>query len=275
MGKVWIRGNAWRQGSILDPRACKHFNVETQFSIHESCTIAVSHDCDIANDNVELEPNVEVIVGQIIEHGNGNYLHGKSSRTLHISLQGSKGHVFLELLATAKKLLPKSELAQFSPNLDLEMLPNELDILRTWLSARYRRAAFPDAFNLRIESTGLKQKLVKLSKKYNELISAIGVRIDDGKYQERKAGEPYRLTILILYKSLEDFEESQNTALDITDQLEQFASKQLNSGQEIFLEGAVSFSEEDLTLSRYKAFSLLDLEYISMKNPSAPRPIEY
>ena len=74
---------------------------------------------------------------------------------------------------------------------------------------------------------------------------------------------------------MEDFEESQNTALDITDQLEQFASKQLNSGQEIFLEGAVSFSEEDLTLSRYKAFSLLDLEYISMKNPSAPRPIEY
>jgi len=273
MEKVWARGNAWRQGDILDSNANKYFNMANQISPSETCAIVISHDCDLANENLELEPDVEVIIGRTIENGSGNNLHGKSSRTLHLPLQGSKGQVFLELLATNKKCITKSELAQFTPKPDLKILQNDLDILRSWLSARYRRAAFPDEFNNRMLSTGLKEQLVKLSKKYNELISAIGVRVDDGLYQEREAGVPYRLNILVLYKSLEDFEESQITALKITDQLEQFASKKLNSGQDIILEGAISFSEEDLTLSKYKAFSLLDLEYISMKNPSLPRPV--
>jgi hypothetical protein len=46
--------------------------------------VAVSHDCDIANENLEAEPAVELVLGCFVDKQNGNYTYGKNPLTLQI-----------------------------------------------------------------------------------------------------------------------------------------------------------------------------------------------
>ncbi|MEA3087179.1 MAG: hypothetical protein QOC89_4876 [Paraburkholderia sp.] len=78
--------------------------------------VVVSHDSDLANDNLDAEPDVEVIVGRLVATPNGNFSWGKAPRTLHLSMTRDGGLVTVELIATSKRLIPKRELAQFEPD---------------------------------------------------------------------------------------------------------------------------------------------------------------
>jgi hypothetical protein len=52
----WSRNTSWRQGSVLAP---KYFQVVGLTATPENTlAIVISHDCDIANDNLEAEPRV-------------------------------------------------------------------------------------------------------------------------------------------------------------------------------------------------------------------------
>ena len=64
MSAAWTRETPWRQGAILPSDAVQALGLQGKGSTdHALCVMVISHDCDLANDNLDQEPNVEVIVG--------------------------------------------------------------------------------------------------------------------------------------------------------------------------------------------------------------------
>ncbi|MGL5058541.1 MAG: hypothetical protein ACRC62_01070, partial [Microcoleus sp.] len=96
----WSRNTRWRQGSVL---ARKDFQVVGLTDMPDAAlAIAISHDCDIANDNLDAEPAVEFIFARILEQSNGNYTHGKNPRVLHLDYTDGEKLVSLELLSSKR-----------------------------------------------------------------------------------------------------------------------------------------------------------------------------
>jgi hypothetical protein len=89
----------------------------------------------------------------------------------------------------------------------------ELAILQRWLAARYRRSAFPDEFDRRLQDTGLQDRIGKILKTYGALISAIYFDVDQGEEVRRfGSDDPYTLSIYLLFSTEIDPEAAEKAA---------------------------------------------------------------
>jgi hypothetical protein len=148
MSGEWTRETHWRQGSAIELGASLYLGLLKSEAGDSRIVLVVSHDCDIAEDNLDNEPNVEVIVGRIIgEAADPNLTHAKSPNRLHLDVIRGDSSIFIELLATEKRQVMKSDLAPFEPDPGFALNPQSRETLQAWLASRYRRAAFPDALN--------------------------------------------------------------------------------------------------------------------------------
>lgn len=143
----WSRDTAWRQGSALLPES---FELFASHGGDFNLAIAITHDCDIANDNVEAEPVVEFVLGRTVEEADGNKLYAKNPRLLNLVAEFQGAPTTIELCAAQKIMINKEDLSSHSPDGRFLLDQRSLLILRDWLSARYRRQAFPDSFNGRL-----------------------------------------------------------------------------------------------------------------------------
>src|SRR5260370_16876585 len=84
MGK-WDRSTPWRQGAMLTEGATAALGLISDRTPEHTAVVVVSHDCDLAQ-AAEHEPTVEAIVGRFIEKPDGNYMHSKNVRCLHLSI---------------------------------------------------------------------------------------------------------------------------------------------------------------------------------------------
>lgn len=82
------------------------------------CVVVISHDCDIANDKLEVEPDVEVIVGRLVTSEDGNFSWGKVPRKVHLIMTRDGKPVVVELQTTQKRNVSKRLLAPFNPRLN-------------------------------------------------------------------------------------------------------------------------------------------------------------
>ncbi len=110
----WSRNISWRQGSVLAPRDFQAVGLTNE--TNANLAIAISHDCDIANDNLDAEPAVEFIFARIIKPHNGNYTYGKNPRILHLDYTHDGKQVFLELLASKKVRVQKNVIESIQPD---------------------------------------------------------------------------------------------------------------------------------------------------------------
>src|SRR5215467_11751242 len=99
--QAWSRDTKWRQGCMVRTCDCSLFKEVFEDAI----ALAISHDCDIANDNLDAEPYVEFVLGRIINEINGSYEFAKNPRILHLmlTLAGAPGKI--ELIAHKKYLI--------------------------------------------------------------------------------------------------------------------------------------------------------------------------
>jgi hypothetical protein len=106
MVQQWTRNMPWRQGHLLPPEALSLLENPRQ---HEYAVV-ISHDCDLANENLELEPHVEVLLGGV---GNpdqsGNLRWGKSPRNIQLEFNNLEGTYLTDYEETQKvgKRLPE------------------------------------------------------------------------------------------------------------------------------------------------------------------------
>jgi hypothetical protein len=187
----WSRNTSWRQGSIL---ALEDFlTAGLTNENNANLAVAVSHDCDIANDNLDIEPAVEFIFAQIVEKLNGNNTHGKNPRTLHLSYKREEKTVFVELIASKRAVVSKTFLDKIQPDRTYKL--DSRDILQSWLAARYRRHALPNSLVDRLREVF--RYIEKEGKKNSGGI--LSFRLSYDPLDELPPEQPYELWLTLLY----------------------------------------------------------------------------
>ena len=145
----WTRDTPWRQGSLVarDDLRAIGVSVEEQ----HVCGLVISHDCDLANDRLDHEPWVELVLLEPLGKLDPNLTYGKNPRRLHFQIGNASEEVeCYEAHARTRLMLHKTDLAPFEPVPGRSPDAINLDILRRWLACRYRRQALPDALMRRI-----------------------------------------------------------------------------------------------------------------------------
>jgi hypothetical protein len=266
----WTRSTPWRQGSILDHKllaalAQGHPNEHPAPNIG----VVVSHDCDIAA-NPRIEPNIEVIPATFLPEEDGSLTHAKDPRRLHLTLTkpatGQK--CFAEFNATEKRQISKEQLANALPSDDYFLPAKELEILRRWLAARYRRHAFSDEFEKRFRK--VEDKLREALKKSSSHLRAILFDLDDDSGADSTGAEsPYALDIYLIYTSQSNPGESLRVAESTKEKIEKaFKNKYKQSGEwtEIELRSCEVVSDKALTYSQYLELAEWRSEGLSLKS---------
>jgi hypothetical protein len=270
----WTRDTCWRQGSVLPAAAVESLDLHHPTEGATTCVVVISHDCDLANDNLDAEPDVEVIIGQGIEREIGNFTWGKSPRKLHYTVTCAGAERFVELVSTGKCYLAKSDLAQFEPDDRYSLNGKALAALRSWLGSRYNRAAFPDSFVARMRDTKADSKLAKALEKHGEQISFIYFDVDEGRNLERVEGDPYELSIVLVFPPGNDAEAAADKADEVAALVENNVGSRLQDGKAIFLKSCFAICEDDLPVSKAKLLAHWRLEHMTLsadnEQPSPP-----
>jgi hypothetical protein len=188
----WSRNTQWRQGSVLLQKDFHSANLND--SSDSDLAVAISHDCDIANDNLDAEPAIEFIFGRIIDQLNGNYTHGKNPRILHLNYMHSGNPVFLELIASRRVIVDKNVLETIQPDQTYELV-GSCQILQSWLAARYRRHALPNSLVERLRAVF--KYLEKEGKK--NFSGILSFRLSYEPTDELSPEEAYELWLSIIY----------------------------------------------------------------------------
>jgi hypothetical protein len=271
----WSRETPWRQGCALTDETVEKFALRDPRAPELTLVVVISHDCDLAA-SPDKEPEVELIVGRLIEKADGNFTHAKTPRVLHIEFATPDGGNFVELSATKKVRVAKSDFAGHEPRREFQLGPTEQSILQRWLGARYRRAAFPDAFEKRLNESGASARLTKILKPAGKHICAIFFDVDDGnEVQRNDPNDSYALTIVLLYTSQPNSAESEAVALKVREQIESVFKELFfnrdNSWRDIELLECMVMSDQALTYAQSGLLKQWRLEHLSLReDPEDP-----
>jgi len=212
----------------------------------------VSHDCDLAQDP-NSEPAVEVIIGRRVDAADGNFTHGKNPRRLHVSAVEAGAAICVELTATARRSIPKQDLAGHAPSATILIDPTGRNTLQYWLAARYRRSAFPDAFDNYLTETGIARRMAKILEPLGNHILAVFFDVDGGIEREHEdADDPFSLSIDLLYSTDTDPAAAETAARTAAEAItaafhDRCFDKKTNRWRAIELLGCTPISDEALT----------------------------
>jgi len=262
----WSRETKWRQGKMLSPES---FQALADIGEGLDLAMAISHDCDIANDNLDLEPSVEFVLGTLVDARDGNKEFGKNPRFLHLKHQHADGPLIVEFHATRKISIQKNILSEHEPDDRFDFEDAGLAILRDWLAVRYKRQAFPDGFNERL--TPIAKFLEDQGKKYAAGI--IGYWLD---YQPRDVelaqNETYELWLYIVYADDDlAYEDNAKKVVEmLRTKFSDLKKKSADKG-DIELRDCEAYSEREFTLGDVRDNLQYRLEYLSHRiDPPGP-----
>ena len=270
----WLRKNPWRQGHVLTEATAKLLNLANATTPEDTVIVIASHDCDLAQ-LPEDEPIIELLLGREIEESDGNYTFGKNPRILHLPFTGGTSNLKVEMLATAKITVKKQLLAGHEPCSTARLVEEEREVLQRWLAARYRRSAFPDEFEDRLKSTGLRDRLKKIFGKLGHDVVAVYIRVDDGgEHHRTEADDPYTVIIYLVFSVENDEEATRHVADAAKVKIETAFSdccKNGNQWKDIELTECQVVSEAEFTLYEAGKLKRWQTDHISLKmDPLGP-----
>jgi hypothetical protein len=195
----------WKQGSFLPKKLIDTLIAQFIFKVEvpiksEDLVILVSHDCDINYQGpFKKEPFCEIVIARSIRKGEKPKRHGKSLR--YFQFQHSNQQWF-ELWSAERFFIPRESLGQHDPDGQLSSADHRR--LRYWMSNRYQRAAFPNAFERRLDPK--RADIEKCLKEKGLFIKDIYFRVPDLEIENKD--EPYKIFGLALmddddYENLE------------------------------------------------------------------------
>ena len=256
----WTRQMPWRQGALLQPDQLQRLPVADMPT--EAWGVVVSHDCDLANDDLDTEPDVEVILAQRIQTPDGNCLYAKNPRLLHLPILGLPPDpvAWFELTASRKVRIAKQALAEVAPLGQVSMEPETLNTLQDWLAARYRRHALPEALVPRLDR--VIAFLAKHGKKQGD--SIIGFWAEYDPQDELNDDEPYELSLYIVYtvEVAAARERAEALAVRLRQDFADFVTR-AGYPDGVFLGRCEALSEQAFTLFDLRTTVHLRFEYIS------------
>ena len=270
MATIWTRDTPWRQGHVLTAEATQALGLSHPETPDSTCVVVISHDCDLANHDLQVEPHVEIIIGRHLPEGNGNYFWAKAPRTLHVDVLRDDAPAIVELVATAKGVVLKEALAAFAPDTAFSFSGKSLSALRSWLGLRYNRTAFPDPFVNCLSQFKVDKRLAKIIEPVGNLLSAVYFDVDGGMEIDHADGSPYELKIVLAYPPGDDPEQAadevEKLEFEIADLFEKKHFDQATGKWNgLALKQCMSISEDDLPVSRTRLLTQWRLEYMTLK----------
>lgn len=270
----WRRDTPWRQGQFLCDRARTVFFPQAG-EVGFDSVLVISHNCDLAS-LPEREPHVELILAKRIERLDGNFTHSKNPRRLHLTASGGSEALHFELSALEKKIVAKKELADYAPDENSLLAANELIILQEWLAARYRRAAFPDEFDSRLNEHKLKKQIAEILEPLGATVFALLCDLDEGAEVERRGEDDlYQLRLYILYDDdgSDDIIASIEEAAQELSQIfqDQFFDSTKNCWRNIELAECAVLSSNAMSVAQSQRLKRWSMDYISLRaDPQQP-----
>jgi hypothetical protein len=275
----WDRRTPWRQGHVLTAETVVALQLVSDED-NPPLVVVASHDCDLAQDP-SSEPVVEVIIGRRVDKADGNFTHGKNPRRLHVSGIDGGAAICIELMAPARRSVAKQDLVRHLPSATVLIDPAHRNTLQYWLVARYRRSAFPDAFDSHLVETGVARRIAKILEPLGNQIVAVFFDVDDGIEREHaNATDPFTLSIVLLYSTDTEPTVAEAAAATAAGAItaafrDRCFDKATNKWRGIELLSCVPISDEALTYAMSLRLKRWNADYISLRaEPAQPMVVE-
>jgi hypothetical protein len=265
------RDTDWRQGDLLTQEAAAKLTALNDAVGEKHRVVVITHDCDLPNDG---ETSVEVIVADVVIGANPQFSYAKNPRKLHLGYEIAGGQsIVVELRHTERRVIPKSEFEQHATRDGNALLPVDAKrALKQWLAARYGRPAFPNAFEDRLrKQVGKKNTVERQIGKIlePEAKHLVGLFFDLGEQRsaEVPAGEPYALSISVVYDATEGGTQARQSAETVASQLRELFEKAFgtpDAATGIALDACEAVADTSITLADLRRVDQWRLEYISL-----------
>ena len=262
-----IKELGWRQGSILPPALVTAISADC--NPDEEVYIVASHDCDVTSANFESEPLAELLKVKLLvdKEGDGALFYGKNPRRIQFELLiEGKGRI-AEANAHDRFFVQREPLLDFEPDGERTCSPLATAQFSDWLSRRYVRSAFPDAFNDRIRP--VQRHLKKALSSQGQDITGLFAAMES--WDELGDDEPYRFTIIATMTE-DDYNDAQKR-LRAQKPLDKIEQKLDACGGIEVTEGMLA-AEGNISLADYRLMKRFDLDYLSLRDEDgdvAPR----
>ena len=275
---TWDRDTPWRQGHVLTSESSVALGLVSADRAESAFTVVISHDCDLAQ-TPEAEPLVEMIVAERIGAANGNFTHAKNSRRLHLECVVSGTVAFLDMQALDKTSTRKDDLAGHAPSAIVVVKPEDRSVLQRWLAARYRRAAFPDEFERRLNDTGVSKRIAKILEPLGKHLVAVFFDVDEGVEHVRNGeGDLYVLRIDLLYSTEEDpaaaLEAAEKAVASIAAAFRERCFDPATGWKWIELAGCEPVSDEAMTYAMSTQLKRWNMDYLSLRADPPAEPMQ-
>jgi hypothetical protein len=265
------RNTDWRQGDLLTQGAAAKWTALHCEADETHRAIVITHDCDLPHDH---EASVEVIVADVVSAPNPQFSYAKNPRKLHLCYEVVGGQpIIVELRHAERRLVSKSEFEKHAiRDNHTSLTVDGKRVLKQWLAARYGRPAFPNAFENRLRQT--------VSKKYSverqigkilepEARYLVGLFFDLGEQRstEVSVGDPYALSISVVYDATEGASQARQSAQKVASQLRELfeqAYGEPDTASEIALDACEAVADTSITLADLRRIDQWRLEYISL-----------
>jgi len=192
-------------------------------------------------------------------------------------LAGTDNSIVVELGASIKRSVSKNHLANCQPSATAVLAPKQRRILSRWLSARYFRAAFPDAFVNRLNDTGVDKRFKRIVEKAQSHVSGIYFDLDRDEAQDCEREDPDDLYVLSIYlvhpvePDPEVARKEAEVARALIEALFEERCKENGRWRWVRLEGCYVVATTEMTLEMVEQMRKWHLDYISQaKAPEGP-----
>lgn len=268
------RDTDWRQADLLTCKAAVALGL-VGATDQGRRVIVITHDCDLPH---ESELCIEVIIAELVikdPKPDPQLSYSKNPRRLHLVYEGTDAApLIFELRHGDRRSVPKGDFAEHAVKDNSLALRFEAKrALKQWLAARYGRPAFPNAFEERLRKRSGKRNVEQLIAKILEPDAKylVGLFFDLGEQRGAEAveGEPYTLSMSVVYDATEGGSNARLSAERVAEQLRELFETTYGKpdvATEIALDACEAVADTHLTLADLRRVDQWRLEYISLRD---------
>jgi len=261
------RDTDWRQGDLLTREAAAALGLVAAVD-EERRVIVITHDCDLPHGS---ELCVEVIVAEMVVKEDPQLSYAKNPRRLHLAYEGiNAAPLILELRHGDRRSVPKGDFAERAVKDHSLALPIDAKrILKQWLAARYGRPAFPNEFEKRLRKGKVERKIAKILEPDAKYLVGLFFDLGEQRGTEAVEGEPYALSVSVVYDANEGGADARGAAERVAMQLRELFENTYGKpdvATEIALDACEAVADTYLTLADLRRVDQWRLEYISLRD---------